>query len=172
MELYAERGYEQTTVADIAERAGLSARTFFRHFADKREVVFAGSELLADRLTATLEAAPPGAAPLDAVAGALRDVAELIGGERTHSKARQAVIEANPELQERELIKLATWARVLAEGLRRRGTEEPVASLAAETGVAAFRVAFEQWLSGPAGPTLADALRDAFVRLSAVITSA
>jgi AcrR family transcriptional regulator len=172
MELYAERGYEQTTVADIAQRAGLTARTFFRHFADKREVVFDGSELLADRLTAALEATPPAAAPLAAVAAALGEVAELIGGDRRHSKARRAVIEANPELQERELIKLASWAQVLAKGLRRRGTEEPDASLAAETGVAAFRVAFDRWLTGPAGPSLADALHDAFARLSAVIAAA
>jgi AcrR family transcriptional regulator len=169
MELYAERGYEQTTVAEIAERAGLTARTFFRHFADKREVVFAGSEALAERLVAALDGAPAASAPLGAVAAALDVVAELIGDDHDHSRRRQAVIAANAELQERELTKLAGWSAALAAGLRRRGVDEPTASLAAETGVAVFRVAFEQWLAGPGDRSLADTLRDSFGRLGAVV---
>ena len=125
MELYAERGYEQTTVAEIAERAGLTARTFFRYFADKREVLFSGSELLAERLVAALDAAPASATPLGAVAAALDVVAELIGDDRDHSRRRQSVIAANAELQERELIKIATWSHALAGGLRGRGSTSP-----------------------------------------------
>jgi AcrR family transcriptional regulator len=169
MELYAERGYERTTVADIAQRAGLTARTFFRHFADKREVVFGGSELLAARLAEELAAAPSGTGPLGAVAAALGAVAGIIGEDREHSRRRQAVIAANAELRERELIKLAGWSQLLAEGLRKRGVEEPAASLAAQAGVAAFAVAFERWLEDPDdGATLRDAVRDALGELRAL----
>jgi AcrR family transcriptional regulator len=171
MELYAERGYEQTTVAEIAQRAGLTARTFFRHFADKREVVFAGSEALAEQLVAALDGAPAGTAPLSAVAGALDAVAEVVGGDHDHSRRRQVVIAANAELQERELTKLAGWSAALAEGLRRRGVDEPIASLAAETGVAVFRVAFEQWVGGPGDRSLADTVRDSFEQLGAVVAT-
>ena len=169
MELYAERGYEQTTVAEIAQRAGLTARTFFRHFADKREVLFAGSDELGERLDAVLDAAPDSATPLAAVAAALRAVAEIIGEDRAFSRRRQAVIAANAELQERELIKLAGWSTALAAGLARRGVGEPTASLAAQAGVAAFRVAFERWLEEPGDGSLADTLDDSFDQLGAVI---
>jgi AcrR family transcriptional regulator len=169
MDLYAERGYEQTTVAEIAQRAGLTARTFFRYFADKREVLFAGSEALGEQLDAALAAAPGSATPLAAVAEALGAVADVIGEDRDHSRRRQAVIAANAELQERELIKLAGWSAALAGGLVRRGVDEQTASLAAQTGTAAFRVAFERWLADPGDRSLADTLRDSFGRLSTVI---
>jgi AcrR family transcriptional regulator len=170
MELYAERGYEQTTVAEIAQRAGLTARTFFRHFADKREVLFAGSEQLGERLDEVLDAAPASATPLAAVAAALRAVAEIIGEDRDFSRRRQAVIAANPELQERELIKLAGWSAALTAGLARRGVGEPTASLAANAGAAAFRVAFERWLEEPGDRSLAETLDDSFEQLGAVVS--
>jgi AcrR family transcriptional regulator len=169
MELYSRHGYEQTTVADIAERAGLTARTFFRHFADKREVLFAGSELLGERLVAALDDAPAETAPLGAVAAALGAVAAIIGGDRDYSRRRQAVIAANVELQERELVKLAGWSRALADGLRRRGVGEPAASLAAQAGVAVFLVAFERWLAGPGTVSLAEVVRDSFGDMKAVV---
>ena len=129
MELYAERGYEQTTVAEIAQRAGLTARTFFRYFADKREVLFAGSEALGEQLDAALAAAPASATPLAAVAAALGVVAETIGEDRDFSRRRQAVISANAELQERELIKLAGVVgrarRRAGAPRRRRADREP-----------------------------------------------
>src|SRR3954468_23025069 len=99
MKLYVERGYEQTTVADIAERAGLTSRTFFRYFADKREVLFAGSEALVEGMTDALAAAPEDAAPMDAVAAALEAAAGLIGGNRDYSRARQTVIDSSAELR-------------------------------------------------------------------------
>jgi MftR C-terminal domain len=103
------------------------------------------------------------------VAEALGAVAETIGQDRDFSRRRQAVISANAELQERELIKLAGWSAALADGLVRRGVDEPTASLAAQTGTAAFRVAFERWLADPGDRSLADTLRDSFDQLSAVI---
>ncbi len=107
MELYAERGFEQTTVAEIAARAGLTERTFFRHFTDKREVLFAGSAYLQELLVSTLAGTPDSAPPIDAVAAALAAAGDLLGQRREYSRTRQAVIAANPDLQERELIKLA-----------------------------------------------------------------
>ena len=151
MELYAERGYEQTTVAEIAERAGLTARTFFRYFADKREVLFAGSEALGEQLVAA-HRRRPGRRPRrsQAVAAAPRARRRCSSERRDFARRRQAVIAANAELQERELIKLAALGRPRSRtALRRRGVAEPTASLAAEAGVAVFRVAFERWLGRP-----------------------
>lgn len=169
MQLYAERGYEQTTVADIAEHAGLSARTFFRHFTDKREVLFAGSDLLGARLAEAVAAQPAGVAPLVAVARALDAVAELIGDDHDWSRTRRDVIAATAELQERERSKMAAWASVLAHGLVARGVDEAAAVLAAESGVAVFRVAFEDWVDGPDDRRLAEVLAAGFDRLRGLV---
>jgi AcrR family transcriptional regulator len=120
LELYGERGFEQTTVAEIAKRAGLTERTFFRHFADKREVLFVGADDLQELLARTVADAPDSAAPIDAVAAGLLAAAALLQERQAFSRQRQALIAANPELQERELIKLATLASALADTLRRR----------------------------------------------------
>ena len=145
MELYGARGFEQTTVAEIAKRAGLTERTFFRHFADKREVLFAGAEDLQELLVSAVVNAPDSAAPIDAVGAGLLAAAALLQERREFSRQRQAVIAANRELQERELIKLATLASALADALHRRGVDEPAASLVAEVGIAVFKVAFDRW---------------------------
>ncbi|WP_454555836.1 TetR family transcriptional regulator [Geodermatophilus nigrescens] len=151
LELYAERGFDATTVAGIAERAGLTERTFFRHFADKREVLFGGSPVLQERLVAGLAAAPPSAGPLAAVGAALATIPETLSEERRAGAAqRQAVIDATPELRERELAKFAALTAAMAQGLRERGVGEPTASLAAEAGAAVFRVAFGRWIGGDA----------------------
>ncbi len=148
MELFGEIGYEQTTVAAIAERAGLTARTFFRYFADKREVLFNGSERLQESMAGALASAPADATPIAAIAAALQAPADFFSEERRpFSRLRNTVIAANAELHERELIKLAKLSAALAEGLRARGVAEPDASLAAEAGIAVFRVAFAQWVA-------------------------
>jgi len=166
MELFLERGYEQVTVAEIAQRAGLTARTFFRYFADKREVLFGGSRELEDHMLAALETSGPAATPLRAVGAALEAAASLIGGDHGYSRQRYTVIEANAELRERELIKMARLSAALADGLRRHGVPDPDASLAAETAIVVFRVAWEQWIRD--GGDLAEAMRSAFDRLRAV----
>ncbi len=171
MELYVERGYEQTTVNDIAERAGLTARTYFRHFADKREVLFQGSEVLLERLVAALDSAAPLATPMQAVAASLDAAAELLGAYPEHSRQRQSVIAANPELRERELIKMASLAGALADGLRRRGVSEPAASLAAEAGIAIFRVAFERWIADDQGLPLVYFMHDSLAQLRGLTTA-
>jgi AcrR family transcriptional regulator len=149
MQLYSERGYDQTTVAEIAKRAGLTERTFFRYFADKREVLFHGSVLLQERLVQGIEDAAPALPPIDAVGAALEAAACPLEEVRGFSRQRQAIIAANPELQERELIKLATLAAAVADALRRRGVPDPAASLAAEAGIAVFKIAFQRWVDGP-----------------------
>jgi AcrR family transcriptional regulator len=147
MELYGERGFEHTTVAEIAQRARLTERTFFRHFADKREVLFSGAEALQDLLVQTVTNAPRSTAPIQAVAAAIGAAGTLLQERREFAVRRQRVIAANAELQERELIKLARLALALAETLRQRGVTEPAASLTAEAGIAVFRVAFERWIN-------------------------
>jgi AcrR family transcriptional regulator len=170
MDLYLERGYEQTTVAEIAERAGVTARTFFRYFADKREVLFAGSVALQEQLVAALDGVPASASAMDAVAAALDAAATVLGQRRDYSRQRQVVIAANAELRERELIKMASWAAALSDGLRRRGVAEPNASLAAEAGVAVFRVAFERWLHEPGDRDLSAVMRESLDQLKVLAT--
>jgi AcrR family transcriptional regulator len=147
LELYGKRGFEQTTVSEIARRAGLTERTFFRHYADKREVLFGRSTNLRELLVTAVETAPASASPLQAVAAALEAAGTVFSKERRgYSRRRQAIINANAELRERELIKLATLAAAMAEALRHRGVPDPAASLTAEAGLAIFRVAFERWV--------------------------
>src|SRR4051812_36473279 len=107
LELYADRGFDRTTVAEIARRAGLTERTFFRHYADKREVLFHGQGALADLVVGTLADAPAGLAPIDAVVGALEAADPFFRDRRDGARLRQGVISAHAELRERELIKLA-----------------------------------------------------------------
>jgi AcrR family transcriptional regulator len=167
LELYLARGFDQTTVAEIATRAGLTERTFFRHFTDKREVLFRGDEL-ARGLVAVVDGLPESMAPIDVVAAALESTSEFFDGRREHARQRQAVVVSNPSMQERELIKLASLAAALADALRRRGVAEATASLTAETGVAVFKVAFERWLVDTEDRGLDHFIRASLDDLSAV----
>jgi AcrR family transcriptional regulator len=146
--LYGERGFDHTTVAEIAERAGVTERTFFRHFADKREVLFPpeGSRHLRDLLVGAVADAPVSLAPIDAVAAGLEAVSAPLQERRAIARHRAAIIAATPELRERELIKLAAWSTALAEALQRRGLDEPAARLTAEVAIAVFRIAFARWV--------------------------
>jgi AcrR family transcriptional regulator len=171
MQLYTERGFEQVTVAEIAERAGLTARTFFRYFTDKREVLFGGSAALQEHMVNALEAAPESASPMHAVSAALGAAAGVLGQRHEYSRQRQSVIDANAELRERELIKMASLSAALADGLRRRGVTEPDASLAAEAGIVVLRVAFERWVREPGGRQLSEIMRESLDRLKSVTTT-
>lgn len=147
LDLFVEGGYEQTTVQDIAAAAGLTERTFFRHFADKREALFYGQDLFVQAFVDGVHDAPRGASPMEMVAGALRSAASLFPDERRAlSRTRQAVIEQNPALQERERHKLASLAATVAGALRARAVAEPAATLAAESGITVFGIAFGQWI--------------------------
>lgn len=146
LDLFAERGYERTTVIDIAQRAGLGKTTFFRHFQDKREVLFGGGTL-DDLLAEAIIAAPPTATPLQAVAHAL----EAVGSEvftptrRAFVARRRAVIAANPELQEREALKNLGLIAAMTDALKRRGVPDLASRVAAELGALAAAIAYERW---------------------------
>jgi AcrR family transcriptional regulator len=146
--LYGEHGFENTTVAEIAERAGLTERTFFRHFADKREVLFGGGGALQELIVSAAANAPDSLAPIDAAAAGLEAAGTqfFVQERRETSRQRQTVIASSPELQERELTKLASLSAALADALRRRGLGDPAAGLTAEVAIAVFRTAFERWI--------------------------
>ena len=144
--LFLEQGYEKTTVAQIAERAGLNRRTFFHHFADKREVVFAGQSDAEDRIAAEITRQPAGMDPLHAASAGLRHAAETLWEQYREGAADLGrLIAATPELQERELGKRAVLADRIATALRDRGTPDGAATVTAWTAVAVFFVARNRW---------------------------
>jgi AcrR family transcriptional regulator len=163
--LYGERGYEETTVAEIAERAGLTKRTFFRYFTDKREVLFWGAELLEQQMVAAIEAAPASASPLAMIGAALDAAAVRFEEVREFAGLRYRIIASSPELQERELIKGASLAAAMTGALRARGFEDTAATLAALTGTTVMRVAFEQWVGDQDGRPFEQIARDALAQL-------
>ena len=167
--LYAAQGFEQTTAAEIARLAGLTERTFFRHFADKREVLFYGADSLRDVLVRAVAEAPPAAGPMDAVGGALYVVGEMVQENPEFARLRNTIVSANAELRERELSKHAELAAAMAGALRDRGIPEPAASLAAETGLAVYRVAFARWIADPGQRDLPEILRESVAELRDVL---
>jgi len=170
LELFQERGYDRTTVGEIATRAGLTERTFFRYFADKREVLFGRSGDLEKGIAEAISGAPATTSPLDAVVGGLEAAAAAFPPRRDY-RARQRLIAAHPELQERDLIKLASLSSAIAEALRVRGVSEPGASLAAEAGIAIFKIAFERWVGGAQPRDLPAQIRAALAELRIVTGS-
>ena len=146
LDLFTEQGYDDTTVAQIAERAGLTRSTFFRHFPDKRDVLAAGQDALSQLLTEGIAAAPPGASPLTAVAAGLEAAGGAFGPfNRELGPKLVAAIAANTELQERDALKQVGLAAAMTAALRARGVSDQVAALAAELGVLAFRTAYTRW---------------------------
>ncbi len=149
MELYRERGFDQTTTAEIAARAGVNERTFFRHFPDKREVLFDGEAALRETLARAVAAAPNGLQPLDVLLRAFREAGQILEENRPFSEPRLAVIAATPALRERELAKAASMVDAVAEALRGRGVTDRLADLAAHTGWATFHHAAQAWIDDP-----------------------
>jgi AcrR family transcriptional regulator len=170
LQLYVERGFEQTTVAEIAKLAGLTERTFFRYFADKREVLFWGAGALQELLVSTVATAPESEAPIATIRSAIEAAGAVFQERREGSLLRQSVISLNAELQERELIKLASLAAAMAEALRQRGVAEPGASLSAEAGIAVLKIAYEQWVNARGEPDLAQLILATFDEFKAATT--
>jgi AcrR family transcriptional regulator len=168
LELYVERGFEQTTVAEIAKLAGLTERTFFRYFADKREVLFWGSAALQDLLVSTVAGAPDCDAPITVIGAAIEAAGAVFQERRDGALLRQSVIAANAELQERELIKLASLASAMADALLQRGVSDPGASLSAEAGIAVLKIAFERWINETSPQDLPQLIRELFAELKVV----
>ena len=168
-DLFAERGFENTTVAEIAERAGLTERTFFRQYSDKREVLFAGGSEFQELVVSAIATAPASLPPIDAVAAGLDAAAALLEERRAFARMRQAIIAANAEVRERELIKLASLSAAIADTLRGRGLADPAASLTAEVAIAVFRVAFERWLDDGNQLGLPQIMRESLDELKAQV---
>jgi len=169
LELYSENGFDQTTVADIAQRAGLTERTFFRHFADKREVVFWGEDALHELFVSAVADAPDSASPIDAVAAGLEAILSYFEPiTRAAARQRQAVIAANTGLQERELSKYSSLAEGIADALCNRGVGALTANLTAMAGVAVFKVAVEGWIDGTDGRDLSQHIRESLGELKAL----
>jgi len=149
LELFRERGYDATTTVEIATRAGVTERTFFRHFPDKREALFDGEDAFRAALADAVLAAPEDATPMDALLLAFRSVEQTIENNRPLTEPRQAVIARTPALQERVLTKAAGLTEALSEALSRRGVERGLAMLAAQVGFAAFAYATRAWFHEP-----------------------
>ncbi len=148
LQLFTDQGFDATTVAEIAAAAEVTERTFFRHFADKREVLFAGQDEFLGMFTGPVEAAPAGTPAFDLVRLALDAAGGFFPEERrAWSRARQRVIDADPGLGERELAKLAMLATRLGEVLVARGVPEPAATIAAQTASTVFHLSFAQWIA-------------------------
>jgi AcrR family transcriptional regulator len=150
LELYRERGFDQTTTAEIAARAGVNERTFFRHFPDKREVLFDGEADLRAALTQAVAEAPEGLQPLEMLLCAFRKAGRILEENRPFSEPRLEVIAVTPALRERELAKAASLTEAVAEALRQRDVADRLAGLAAQTGWAAFHQAAQAWIEDPA----------------------
>lgn len=147
LSLFAERGYENTTVINIVERAGLGKTTFFRYFRDKREVLFGESR--AEALTDAIAAAPPSVTPLEAVAAAVDAAGQhaFTPDMREPLALRQSVIDANPELQEREALKSISLVQAMTGALTRRGVPDLTSSVAAQLGALTLTVTFDRWIA-------------------------
>ena len=165
VELFEERGYDRTTVGDIAARADLTERTFFRYFTDKREVLFSGSEELEKLIVSGVASAPETMSALEVVVQALAASSPLFETRRAHARKRQALIAAHAELRERELIKSTKLALALVASLRARGVPQATAALLAQTGTTLFHNAFERWIEDGKKRDLAHHLQEALTEL-------
>jgi AcrR family transcriptional regulator len=146
VDLFTEQGYDATTVAQIAEHAGVTRSTFFRYFPDKRDLLVAGQETLSQLLTDGIAEAPPGASPLEAVGAGLVRASSAMGPMNRELGPRlKAAVAASAELQERDALKSVGLAAAMTTALVARGVPGPIAELAAELGVLAFKRAYAEW---------------------------
>jgi AcrR family transcriptional regulator len=153
LELFAENGYEETTVTQIADRAGLNRATFFRHFADKREVLFGGEDRLAELFDDGIRSAPDGATVVECLHAALLAAGPVMTTQqRTKARRRVRLLAANVEVRERGLLKHARISAAISSALRARGVDETAARLAAEVAMLAFSIAVEQWIGSDEEP--------------------
>lgn len=157
VELFSTQGYDSTGVAQIAEHAGLTKTTFFRHFLDKREVLFAGEADHCQTLADAMADAPATATPLEAVAAGLDAMAASFPNEHREFAAKvRAIVASSSELQERASLKSAIYAATMADALRERGVPDPTAIVAADLGVRAFTSAFAEWADSDTSASLAE----------------
>ncbi|AWS43768.1 TetR family transcriptional regulator [Streptosporangium sp. 'caverna'] len=152
VDLFTEQGYDATTVAQIAERAGVTKSTFFRHFPDKRELLVAGQETLSRLLAEGIAEAPGNASPLEAVAAGLERASSAMGSmSRELAPRLKAAVAASAELQERDALKSVSLAAAMTTALIARGVPDPTAALAGELGVLAFKRGYVVWSESDRG---------------------
>lgn len=149
MTLFLERGYAEVTVADITEQAGLTKRSFFNHFVDKREVLFADAEAFQRSLTEPLAALDPAMGPLQAATTALTHAGLSLAGYGQAAAARRDLIASSTELQERNLVKMASLTKALQDGLTARGTPPRTARFTAHAAITVFNAAYDDWIDHP-----------------------
>ena len=166
--LYDERGFDHTSVEEIAERAGLTKRTFFRHFSDKREVLFGGGAMAEEPFVAAVREAPLAAGALDAVSYGLTVLAAGFDEEGEQAARRFRIVRASPQLWERQLIKFASLAEAVERALRGRGVGDPAAILAAKSGITALRVASDRWVADTKEKPLRQLVAEVLAELRAV----
>jgi AcrR family transcriptional regulator len=165
LDLYLERGYDQTTVADIAERAGVTERTFFRHFADKREVLFDATNQLQNDVVSAVQSASPELSPMQVVELAMSEGPAFLEQRRAHATRRAAALAATPALMERELLKIHGLRAAVAAALEARGVDQLTARVAAEAGGSCFSAGFAQWVEAGDDRSLSSYIHDAFGQL-------
>lgn len=172
--LYGERGFDNTTVAEIAQRAGVTERTFFRHFADKREVLFPpeGALHLQELLVRAVATAPTSHTTIAAVAAGLEALSAPLQERRDVVRQRAAIIAVTPGLRERELIKLTAWSAALAHTLQQRGLSDAAARLTAEVAITVFRIAFDRWIEDTNDRDFRQFVRESLEQLKAVTVGA
>ena len=170
MALFVERGYGAVTVSDIAERAGLTKRSFFNHFADKREVLFADGDEFIATITDHLAQLDPATSALDAALAALTYGGESLAVYADGAALRRQIIDSTPELQERNLVKLATLTQAIADGLIERGAQPRIAELTAQAAMTVFNTAYDDSIDQP-DADFADLMSQAHAELIASLTA-
>ncbi|MDT5080334.1 MAG: hypothetical protein QOJ80_4971 [Mycobacterium sp.] len=170
MDLFLERGFEAVTATDIAVRAGLTRRTFFRHFTDKREVLFAGSDQLVDAVGDAVHAVDATRSPIDTVLQALSSVGGALAELSERASDRRTIIAASPELQERERTKMAAVTAALTAALRQRGIDGSTAHLLGQVGAAVFATAFGRWVDSAGQADFAEFFQQAIAELRSAMT--
>jgi len=169
VELFIEQGFAETTVPQITARAGLTTRTFFRHFADKREVLFAGDEELPALVAQLMADAPASLGPMMVIAHGLETVAATrFEGRLEYLRTRRAVIQADEGLRERELRKLSALSEAISRGFRDRGVDELTAMLAAQLATTVFSVTISRWLDQDGTQPLSALVHDTLRALRSV----
>jgi len=171
-ELFAEQGFAQTTVPQITERAGLTTRSFFRHYADKREVLFGGDGEIPERIAMLMASRPPGLSLIELIVWGVQTMTrEVIADQREDLKARRAIIQGDPGLQERELRKQLEVSNAIREALRDQGLDGVTASLVGKLATAISSTAQERWLDAPDDRTLAECVTEVGQSLTKLLAS-
>lgn len=168
IELFEEQGYTATTVPQITARAGLTTRSFFRHFPDKREVLFLRDREFPDVVRVALESLPPSLEPAALIERGLAAATEPLDQWREPIERRRAIIRAELPLRERELLKSALLSDAVRQALTARRVPAPDARVLAALSTLVFDTALDDWLDGPAGETLASTLRATWARVRSI----